>query len=167
MIPQSKPLFTLKRHEQPTGIEYSFGRIIAISGDHYTNRSDPNRSPICGAFFGMPTTKQAIQNRFASMVNSVEEDSDKYAYALAQLIDDECNAVQKLLSYDDSVKKAYHQHTCGIPTDTNFWDATQFHNKIEYLEKLGALYAWAGYTNADHFVSPSPVIPVLVLFYVQ
>lgn len=128
-------------------VDLSFGRIIALAGDHFTNISDENRSPICGAFFKNETSKE---ERFESMVNNVKLDYDGYLRELNDLINKECDSVRKISEDpDQSVAEAYHKHDCGIPSNWSFYQASLNPTKFGIL--LSG-YAWNSYINADHFV---------------
>lgn len=125
--------------------------------------SDKNRSPICGAFFGQETSEAAMEARFASMVDSMKYDKEGFLPALDGLMECEKKAVDVVQRSGDSVKQAFHQHTCGIPTDKQFWEAASYGSSPldpealkKSLDNFGlmlSLYAWASYINADHFVS--------------
>lgn len=88
-----------------------------------------------------------MEDRFSSMVDSFKDDRDGYLKKLNNLIAEECNAVDAQKKANGSAKQAYHEHICGIPTDSSFFYATAG------LYPLLSLYTWAASINADHFVS--------------
>lgn len=163
LAPGKDPLWKV-HYDNKEPIALSFGRIIALAGDHFTNLSDKNRSPICGAFFGQETSEAAMEARFTSMVDSMKYDKEGFLPALDGLIECEKKAVDIVERSSSSVKQAFHQHTCGIPTDKQFWDAASygsnplkdpiaFEKSVDNFGFMLSLYAWASYINADHFVS--------------
>ncbi|KAL3422073.1 hypothetical protein PVAG01_06229 [Phlyctema vagabunda] len=126
-------------------IPIKFGRIIALAGDHYSNAEDSNRTPICGAFFGEESDEKA-KKRFISAVESLIYDKDHNLIALTDLLDKESHAVQVTAQAEDDVAQAFHSHTCGIPTDRQWFDSNKYANV-----PWASLYAWLSYINADHF----------------
>jgi hypothetical protein len=67
----------------------TFGRIIALAGDFYTN---PDRTPICGAFYNHPNENS--ETRFLSMVDSLEEDRDLHVQKVCDVLDKEVKAAK-------------------------------------------------------------------------
>lgn len=127
-------------------ITLNFGRIIALAGDYYSTyeRGNNDRVPICGAFFKSSSTPR---ERFRTAVDSLIFDKESFLNNLTGKVDGELDKVNQVHSSGKSVPLAYHDHACGIPTDTSLVLAT-----IGKWSKSG-LYAWLGYINADHFVS--------------
>lgn len=82
-------------------VKLTFGRIIALAGDFYTNREGKtfstvsgNYPPICGAFYqsSQPPTK-----RFENAVKSLIEDQDGFLVGITKLLDQEHHTIDRTL----------------------------------------------------------------------
>ncbi|KAK8061152.1 hypothetical protein PG997_015373 [Apiospora hydei] len=139
-----------------SGVKLTFGHIVALAGDFYTNREDrKNYFPIADTDqFGRDKgsrSKKTIEQRFDCAVTSLIEDQDGYLKRVQALLDQEHDTVDHALQEDESVARAYHTHAtydnCHIPTDKEFFKAAPTPD----LEKMLSFYAWLAYTNIDHF----------------
>lgn len=139
-----------------------FGRIIALAGDHYsTHDSDsakPQRAGISGFHYYPDRSFAACKARFRSAVESLVYDLDGYFPAIAGLMDKECNTMENIINEGTkpttTMKEAYHLHTCGLPSDKEFFLALNRPGSSG-AGKFVSLYAWFAYVNFDHFVSLS------------
>lgn len=89
--------------------------------------------------------------RFESAVTSLLQDQDDYLLAVNSLLKEEWDGVVLAEKQYLSVKQAYHNHQCGLPTDDNFWFAESDFRTGHVFKSLSA-YSWLGWLNADHFV---------------
>lgn len=88
----------------------TFGRIIALAGDFYTNREHKSLTnvggdypPICGAFYQSPLNPT---KRFQNAVNSLLNDEDEYLSKITELLNQEHNTVSKARDLGKSVSGA-------------------------------------------------------------
>ncbi|KAF3931541.1 hypothetical protein ABW19_dt0207749 [Dactylella cylindrospora] len=141
---KTKTLWTVNsRKGGPIGL--TFGRIIALGGDHYSN-TDKDRSPICGAFYNYPNTPEGQEYRFDCAVKSLLNDSDGYLAGVTELLDQEEGGVEKAEKLNLSIKQVYHEHSCGLPTDEKFWEVEK-----SFGATTLSFYSWLAWINADHF----------------
>ena len=141
-------------------IDLYFGRIIALSGDYYSNVDD-QYTPICGAFYNVPQGKEAEKARFKRMVKALQQDFNNNLYPLMFLLDQEHQAIEDTrVKKTDSQKdmqmayqfaQVYHEHYFNMPSDTEFikWTSRSANANL-------GLYPWLAFINADHFVSDCP-----------
>lgn len=92
-----------------TSVSLTFGRIIALAGDFYTNREHKSfldvagdYPPICGAFFQSPLKPT---KRFENAVNSLLKDEDGFLIEITNLLDQEHHVVNKARDLGKSVSR--------------------------------------------------------------
>ncbi|KAJ5203822.1 uncharacterized protein N7498_004701 [Penicillium cinerascens] len=149
-------------------IPLTFGRIIALAGDFYTNREPTkgsdiglNYAPICGALQKSNTTPL---KRFENAVNSLLQDRDGYLSAIMDLLDHEHRTIDHARDLGKSISKTYHEggiedhfnpDNCKLPSDKQYFDALQDSWQETFKHPsynvLLSMYAWLAYTNVDHF----------------
>ncbi|KAJ5972115.1 uncharacterized protein N7479_002033 [Penicillium vulpinum] len=148
-------------------IPLTFGRIIALAGDFYTNREPTKGSeigldyaPICGA---LQKSKSAPLKRFENAVNSLLQDRDGYLAQITKLLDHEHRTVGHARELGKSVSKTYHEggiedhfdpDNCKLPGDKEYFDALK--DSWEIIQHpsynlMLSMYAWLAFTNVDHF----------------
>ncbi|KAF4621926.1 hypothetical protein G7Y89_g14417 [Cudoniella acicularis] len=160
-VPASNGMFGLFRGKKQ--VKLGFGRIIALAGDFYSTHEDDNRTPICGAFtsgiqdVNFPPGFEAATRRFRSAVQSLKDDTDRNLVQINDLMDAENHGVDEAQHQATSrnpqnpiytIANAYHNHECGIPTNTEWWKAT-----MGLKNPKAGLFTWLCYINADHFGS--------------
>jgi hypothetical protein len=131
---------------QPIGsITLTFGRIISLAGDFYTNRTNigwtyNDYAPICGAYFNPPPGSP--EDRFRDMVQALTTDAAGYLKSVAEKLDQEKVEVDQNKGADGgNAAKTYH-------TDQIIVQEEDF-----FLKKTRVVYAIIAWQNADHFVS--------------
>ncbi|KAJ9299455.1 hypothetical protein DTO271G3_3077 [Paecilomyces variotii] len=162
----TEPLVFVETREKQL-IPLTFGRIIALAGDFYTNREPTKGSdieldyaPICGALRNSNTPPL---KRFENAVNSLIQDRDGYLAHITKLLDHEHRTVSHARELGKSVSKTYHEggiedhfepDNCKLPGDKEYFDALK--NNWELLKHpsynlMLSMYAWLAFTNVDHF----------------
>ncbi|KAL1860897.1 hypothetical protein Plec18170_001411 [Paecilomyces lecythidis] len=162
----TEPLVYVETRENEK-IPLTFGRIIALAGDFYTNREPTKGSdieldyaPICGA---LRKSNTPPLKRFENAVNSLIQDRDGYLAHITKLLDHENRTVDHARELGKSVSKTYHEggiedhfdpDNCKLPGDTEYFDALK--RTREILRHPGynlmlSMYAWLAFTNVDHF----------------
>jgi hypothetical protein len=130
-----------------SSINMTFGRIISLAGDFYTNRTDDgwfvtDYAPICGAYYNHPG--ETPEFRFNDMVTAMTTDWKSYLKPIANKLDEEKAVVDKSLSANPdggNIARIYHVD----PT-------IQGEEKV-FRHESGEKYSIMAGQNADHFVS--------------
>ncbi|RDW72772.1 uncharacterized protein DSM5745_07944 [Aspergillus mulundensis] len=153
--PASKTLETIHAgSQQPVAL--NFGRIIALAGDFYTNRTSNSPeayTPICGRFF---KSNESPMSRFRNAVESLRTDADGFLRKIWEMIGHEGDLIDAARRHGHSPASAFHSgqvpphihpDNCKLPDDAEWFMAMW-----RGIDKpLMSLYAWLAYTNADHF----------------
>lgn len=108
LTPPTEPLVFVETREKER-IPLTFGRIIALAGDFYTNR-EPTKgpdieldyAPICGALRNSNTPPL---KRFENAVNSLIQDRDGYLAHITKVLDHEQRTVSHARELGKSVSK--------------------------------------------------------------
>lgn len=112
LLAPTEPLVSLTISQDEQQVPLTFGRIIALAGDFYTNREPKQRSrvgldygPICGALRVPGTPDTAPLKRFENAVDSLRFNLDGYLPRITELLDHEHRTVDHARELNVSISK--------------------------------------------------------------